>query len=138
MSDSCLEGPLSWQGAALVAGVQTSRALALGPDLVVHQLPLAGGGYVTRLFGLHDDPKQAWDSPGSTVFNRPWPDWLAGSGINPEALWEGVPAERRTLWTARLYPLSPDREESLALTLPLCAAKLRSPRACRMPGLAVP
>lgn len=122
VSDSCLEGSLSWQGAALVAGVQTAQALALGADMVVHQLPLVGGGYVTRAFGLHDDPKQLWDSPGATVFNRPWAEWLAGTGISPEALWDGVPASRRTLWTARLYPLSQDREESLALTLPLGAA----------------
>jgi fucokinase len=123
VSDSCLEGPLSWQGAALVAGVQTAQPLALGADMVVHQLPLVGGGYVTRAFGLHDDPKQLWDSPGATVFNRPWAEWLAGTGISPEALWDDVPASRRTLWTARLYPLSQEREESLALTLLLGAAE---------------
>jgi fucokinase len=122
VSDSCLEGPLSWQGAALVAGVQTTQALALGADMVVHQLPLVGGGYVTRAFGLHDDPKQRWDSPGATVFNRPWAQWLAATGISPEELWDGVAASRRTLWTARLYPLSDEREESLALTLPLGAS----------------
>ncbi len=127
VSDSCLEGPLSWQGAALVAGVQTVRPLTLGADMVLHQLPLSDGGYVSRLFGLHDDPRQAWDFPGATVFNRPWPEWLAETGISPEALWENVPAGRRTLWTARLYPSSSDREESLALTLPLAAIEFAEP-----------
>ncbi|MCU0501395.1 MAG: hypothetical protein MUC51_06455, partial [Anaerolineae bacterium] len=42
--DSHLAGPLATQGAAIIANVETSQALALGRDIVLHQLP------VSRLF----------------------------------------------------------------------------------------
>jgi fucokinase len=119
VTDSHLRAPLRWQGAALVASVLTDQPLCLPADTVLHQLPLGEGAYVTRVFGLGDDPKQAWDTPAATVFNRPWADWLEAARISPELLWPRLPATARSLWTARLYPVCAGREESLALSLPL-------------------
>ena len=116
--DSHLGGPVVCRGEALVAGVDTTQALDLADGAVMHQLPVEGG-FVTRVFGLGDDPKRGWDDAAATVMNRPWNAWLAGSGITPEALWPGVPPGERTLWNALLYPVAADREESLRLALPL-------------------
>lgn len=111
-------GPVVCRGEALVAGVDTAQTLDLADGAVAHQLPVEGG-FVTRVFGLGDDPKRTWDHAAATVMNRPWNAWLAGSGITPEALWPGVPPGERTLWNALLYPVAADREESLRLALPL-------------------
>ena len=105
---------LSWHSRIIVAGVRTARPLMVGPDTIVHQLPVAGG-YVTRILGMSDDPKQLVDSPKGTYLNRPWSAWLSGSGVSPEALWEHVSPEQWNLWNARLFPCADDREQSLAL-----------------------
>ena len=84
----------------------------------MHQLPVPQG-YVTRLFGLRDDPKLASTAAGATLLNQPWADWLAGDAELIAALWPDLDAAERTLWNARLFPVSADREQSLALALPL-------------------
>jgi hypothetical protein len=60
--DSCLRGPLSWRGAAIISNVDTAQPIELAQDAVLDQLPLEQG-FVTRIFGLHDDPKRGWISP---------------------------------------------------------------------------
>ncbi|CAG0927569.1 fucokinase [Thermoflexales bacterium] len=116
--DSCLSGSLTRHGAAIVASVNTARPIELAQDVVLDQLPLAQG-FVTRIFGLHDDPKRAWGVSGSTFMNHPWPAWLAAARLDPELLWPNVPVTERTLWNARLYPVAPTRDESLVCSLPL-------------------
>jgi len=117
--DSQVDGPLMLQGAVLLAGLCTGRPLTLGADMVVHQLPVAGDRFVTRVFGLHDDAKRPWDDPGATFMNHPWRAWLDRAGVDPETIWPGSPIAVRTLWNARLYPVVAEREDSLALSLPL-------------------
>jgi len=116
--DSRLDGPVALRGAGIIANVETSAALALDADLVLHQLPVTDG-YVSRLYGLHDDPKKPFDAPDATFLNRPWAAWLAGDAELTAALWPDLAPAERTLWNARLYPVCADRERSLALTLPL-------------------
>jgi galactokinase/mevalonate kinase-like predicted kinase len=122
--DSWLRGTLAVGGAALVTGVRAGRPIALRAGLVLHRLPIEGDGYVTRLYGLDDDPKQPWDGPAGSYLNRPWATWLAEMEVQPEVVWPGLAAEERALWNARLYPLAADGEESIALSLPLqCPAE---------------
>lgn len=117
--DSQLNGPLSCAGAAIVAGVATAQPLQLARDVVLDQLPLTDGRFVTRLFGIHDDPKRLRTDPAATCVNRPWDAWLADAGIEEADIWPaGAPAQR-SLWNAQLFPVSAERETSLALTLPL-------------------
>ncbi len=116
--DSHLSEGFSWSGAAIVANTRTAQPLALAKDVVLHQMPVVGG-FVTRIFGLHDNPKRIWDDPDATFMNRPWQVWLAEAGVTAEMLWPDAPAMERTLWNARLYPVMPDREESLELALAL-------------------
>ena len=117
--DSHVAGPLALQGTALIAGLRTKQPLVLETDVVVHQLPVADGYFVTRVFGLYDDAKRPWNDPAATFMNRPWPVWLDQAGIDPETVWPDLPIAARTLWNARLYPSVADREQSLALSLPL-------------------
>jgi len=124
LADCWLRGATAWQGPAIVAGLVTDQPLTLEGALVVHQLPVsgvanAGSGFVTRIFGLHDDPKRNWGDPGATFLNRPWTEWLTGAGIPGEVLWPQTDPEERTLWNARLYPVFTDREESLRWAMPL-------------------
>ncbi len=119
VADSRLAGPLAWRGPAIIAGVHTDQPLDLAPNIVLDQWPLAGGRYVTRLFGITDDPKRAWADPAATFANRPWSAWLAAAGLAAEALWPDAPPAERTLWHARLFPALADREASLRLALPL-------------------
>jgi fucokinase len=112
--DSRLGGALTWQGAAIIANVDTAQSIGLAENVVVDQLPLADG-FVTRLFGLHDDPKK----PDGTYLNRPWNDWLAAARIDPELVWPDLPRAARTLWSAHLFPLAATRDESLRLSLAL-------------------
>jgi len=116
--DSRLRGPCAWQGAAILANLDTTQPVTLAKDTVVHQLPVENG-FVTRVFGLHDDPKRVWNASNATFMNRPWAEWLGETGIAAELLWPNVPPEARTLWNAYLYPLAPSRDESLVLSLPL-------------------
>ncbi len=132
--DSRLAGPLLLEGAAIVANVETARSLHLAPGTVLHQLPVPGG-HVTRLFGLHDDPKLAVADPGATILNRPWAEWLGGDKELVAALWPGVEPAERTLWNARLHPVAPDREQCLELALPLMDV-LRAPPGWRSQWLA--
>lgn len=116
--DSRLRGALHWRGAALIANTLSDRDLELGENMVVHQLPI-DGGYVTRIFGLNDDPKRRLDHPAATFCNQPWPDWLSAAHVDAAALWPDTPSEARSLWTARLFPFAIDRDDSLRLALPL-------------------
>lgn len=116
--DSRLRGALHWRGAAFIANTITDRDLDLGEDTVIHQLPI-DGGYVTRVFGLNDDPKRDVDHPAATFCNQPWPDWFSAADVAPAALWPDAPSGARSLWTAKLFPFAIDRDDSLRLALPL-------------------
>ena len=121
LMDSRLGAAATFDGAAIVAGVQTGTPLHVAPDTILHQMPLVGGGFVTRVFGLSDDPKKHWDARGATFMNHAWERWLVEAGVTPEQVWPHVTPNQRTLWNARLYPIAAEREESLRLALPLQA-----------------
>ncbi|MDQ1301825.1 MAG: fucokinase / fucose-phosphate guanylyltransferase, partial [Chloroflexota bacterium] len=134
--DSRLAGPLALRGAGIIANVETAAALALDSDLVLHQLPVAGG-YVSRIYGLYDDPKLPLADTAATFLNQPWPVWLAGDAELSAALWPDLAPPERTLWNARLYPVCADREGSLALALPL-QDRVAAPAGWRATWLAAP
>ena len=124
--DAHLETRLETAEGCLLANVSTERSsLALGASLVLDQLPLrAQSGYVTRLFGVMDDPKRSL-AEGGTFLNLPWADWLAAGHLTREDLWpqaEGL--SPCTLWDAKLYPVCAAREESLDLVLWMQSPKM--------------
>ncbi|MCL5997268.1 MAG: hypothetical protein M1546_14615 [Chloroflexi bacterium] len=115
--DSQIAGPLAWQGGALIANVRTAQPLSLEADSVIHQVLYPEERFVTRIYGLRDDPKRPWDSPTGTFMNIAWADWLNQATLDPSVLWPGIPSAARTLWNARLYPVCANRDESLRLSL---------------------
>ena len=118
--DSRISGALRWRGAALLANVCSSAPIELGANVVVHQLPLQDG-YVTRVYGLADDPKKSAGSPQGAFMGRPWSQWCECMSIAPQELWPDIPEDRRSLWNAKLYPICPAREDSLRMIMPLQA-----------------
>jgi fucokinase len=74
-------------------------------DAVVHQVPVAlpdgWRGVVIRVYGVEDDPKL---TAGATWFGRPITEALEALGLDPEAVWPGLPPETRSLWNALLFP----------------------------------
>jgi fucokinase len=118
ISDAHLSGSLSAAGPALVSGVISTQPLTLVPDTVIHQLPV-DDGFVTRIYGLGDDPKHIIGDPAATFMNLPWNEWLRAAEVDADLLWPGVPQHKRTLWNAQLYPVTRGRQESVGLSLPL-------------------
>ena len=70
--------------------------------VVVHQVPVAlpdeWRAVVVRVYGVDDDPKS------NLWFGRPMNEQLARRGIDPEAVWPGIPERERILWNAELFP----------------------------------
>ncbi len=118
-TDSAADGPVRLGAGSLLANVVVGEGgLAVEDGVVIHQLPLReSDGWVTRIYGCDDDPKQAVGD-GGTFFSQPWGDWLRRAGLVPADLWPASsdPA-LRTLWEARLYPACAEREESLRAVL---------------------
>jgi len=107
----------------LLSHVWTAHPITLGAGVVVHQLPVVAAedskqqGFVSRVYGIEDDPKRHFEDPAATFLNRPWAEWLREAALRPEQIWGKANAEERSLWTAQLFPLAATREESLALSL---------------------
>ena len=113
-----VEGPT---GGILLSHVVTEReALTLREGVVLDQLPLQdapGDAWVTRLYGVADDPKRTV-AEGGTFLGRPWAAWLADAGLAFTDLWpDASDPAACTLWEARLYPPCADREASLDAVL---------------------
>ena len=122
VSDSLIENSLQWQGRCLLANLHTQHALNLAPDIAIHQLPIENkneNGFVTRIFGLDDDAKRPYSDATATIFNLSWSTWLKRIHLSPDEIWPDLPQSDWTLWQAKLYPLSPNREDSLRLSLGL-------------------
>ncbi len=123
VEDSVLLGRAHLGAGCLAAGLEVGPedAFTLGPNLAVHVLPVllperGEPGFVTRLYGVLDNPKHAASAPGATLLNQPFGLWLTAAGIPPETLWPGLEPADRTLWNARLYAVAPTAAESLALS----------------------
>ena len=128
--DSRLLGPLSWQGAALIANVDTAQPIELAQDVVRRSTAdrrMASSRASLACAMIPNDPSR-------TFLGSAWADWLAAAHIDPEIIWPDVPPAARTLWNAHLYPLAATRDESLALSLPLQDPGTRSGGVAREVG----
>jgi len=87
--------------------------LDIPENTVVHQVqvadPSSGSGSVIRVYGVEDDPKALIDA-GALWFGRPMVAHLQSLAIFPDDIWPGLPAGQRSLWNARLFPLSSPSE----------------------------
>ena len=117
--DSSVEGQLSMGEDSMLAGTVTQRtSLSVASRVVVHQLPLEEArGFVTRVYGVGDDPRLSVES-GGTFLGRPWTEWLAEGTFSRQDLWPRCDdLSQCDLWSAQLYPVCRDREASLGASL---------------------
>ena len=118
--DSRLRAAATFDGAAIIAGVQPGAAFARGaghrPAPDARRRRSVRGPRVSPWAMI---PSSRRDAPGTTFMNQAWEQWLAEAGVTPEQVWPHVTPHQRTSWNARLYPVAADREESLRLALPL-------------------
>ena len=86
------------------------EAIESAADTVIHQVPvlLPDGrrGVVIRTYGVEDDPKAPAEGGGATWFGRPMLEEFERLGLPPESVWGDTPAAERTLWNARLFPVT--------------------------------
>jgi fucokinase len=101
-----LSGPVYASRGAILHGLTLlDGAVEVPEDTVVHQLPVevAGeGGWVIRVYGVEDDPKQVLES--ASWFNRPILETLERLGLSREEVWNS--SDTPTLWNAALFPVT--------------------------------
>lgn len=82
-------------------------------NIVLHGLRLESGGYVVRVYGVFDNPKDC-----GTFLNTTLADFMNKNGISESELWENGD---HSLWLAKLYPVCETASEAVLAALNICA-----------------
>ncbi len=98
---------------AVVSQVTSDESFALPDDTVLFQVPIRSSGHanstettVSVHCGTSDDFKGLFHEGKCLFLNTPIDVWLRRHKIQPDAIWQGQQNDRRTLWNARLFPIS--------------------------------
>jgi len=83
--------------------------ITIPPHTVLHGLPLKGGKYVVRIFGVRDDPKILC-SEGASFLTSSLSAIADGLCVSPDIIWDANP---HNLWNARLYCVCANMEAAL-------------------------
>jgi fucokinase len=113
--ECCLSQPVGGGSGSVLHGLDgIPEAIEPAADTVLHQVPvqLPDGrkGVVIRAYGVQDDPKAPAGAGGATWFGRPMLEEFERLGLPAESVWGGIPAAERTLWNARLFPVTTAEE----------------------------
>ncbi len=104
---------------SIVSGMYLER-VTLPSGMVFHTLVLPGECYVTRVYGVQDNPKGSLqaDSPwmGTTISRL-----MDNYDITPEDIWGREGKQPFYLWDAKLYTVESDRTSSIKSALKLCS-----------------
>ena len=96
-------------GAGSIVSNLKLRGIKVPEEIVLHGLPLQSGKFVTRVYGVLDNPKEA--NYFGTSLQKLMADW----GVAETELWDdGKPKD---LWNAKLFPVCHSMEESLEWAL---------------------
>lgn len=120
IEDSLLDGTITIEEGAVVSNVISETGeYIVRRNIVFDQTPIKGSSeqYVSRLYGVYDNPKLSVDNPASTFLNELWDVFFESNRITADDLWQGQKNSERSLWTAKLFPLSSSREESITGTV---------------------
>jgi fucokinase len=127
-------GPRCVIGAGCVVSQATAvaRPLRLANDRLFFQTPVhrdGGIACIQVICGVEDDFKGRYDQGKCIYLNRPIELWLTRNHIKPADLWKGIAPDQQTLWTARLFPATAQRDAaalaaSLASDEPASAAQV--------------
>lgn len=84
--------------------------------VVLHGLALANGQYVTRVYGVQDNPKKTLEEKAEFMDIK-LSDFLTINGLSVKDIWS---EQEHNLWFANLYPVCENQEESVDWALLLC------------------
>ena len=98
LEDSIVNGSVG--SGSILSGVEIDGQ-TIPENVVLHTLQQTDGNYVTRIYGVTDNPKS------DSVF-------LFGEEMNFGDVWDG---EEKHLWEAKIYPVCATRSESIAAAI---------------------
>lgn len=111
--EDCNIGQGVWVGAgSVLSNLELSNA-QIPADVVLHGLQLKKGKYVTRIYGVLDNPKGTLEK-NTSFLGTTLQEFLKTNHLKPESVW---PDEEHYLWFANLYPVCTTREESIQWAL---------------------
>ncbi|HJA91994.1 MAG TPA: bifunctional fucokinase/L-fucose-1-P-guanylyltransferase [Candidatus Eisenbergiella merdipullorum] len=101
---------------SIISGVKL-KSVTVPDGVVLHGLKLLDGRYVTRIYGVEDNPKGTLEgqSGGAHFLGSTLNVFLSENGLTMQEIWEE--GQEHSLWNARLYPVSADMEESVRYAL---------------------
>ena len=100
---------------SVISGVKLKNT-TVPEGVVLHGLKLLDGRYVTRIYGVDDNPKGRLENAEDARFlGSTLKDFLASNGISVSELWEE--GQEHSLWCALLYPAAASMEESVRFAL---------------------
>lgn len=85
-------------------------------DVVMHALMLTDGRFITRVYGVEDNPKMTYEKK-APFLGTTLPEFLEKNGLGKEELWKD---EEEYLWFAELYPVCDTMGEAVNMGLLLC------------------
>lgn len=118
IEDSCIGNGVVVESGSIVSGMSLEQ-VELPADMVFHTLALPEGRYVTRVYGVQDNPKGTYDA------DSPWMGtsirkMLDNYNIPAEKLWNQDGQKPFYLWDAKLYTVEHDRKSSVDSASLLC------------------
>lgn len=132
---SVVEHSILCPGCRIGAGSVVSQVVAdlkpfdLPDELLLFQAPVRGDdgkiAFVQVVCGVDDDFKGVHADGKCLYLNHPIDEWLSRCGISPNEIWPGIPAGKRTLWTAKLFMATQHRDKAQA-ALGLVPDKMRA------------
>lgn len=120
---SLLRGPCRIGAGSVVSQtVVLGKPIDLPDDLLFFQAPVVDARgqrlCVHVLCGVDDDFKGSMAAGRCLYLNRPIEQFLLRHRLTPHDVWGALPVDRQTLWNARLFPATDDRDRAhLALWL---------------------
>lgn len=98
---------------AVVSQVTSDESFTLPDDTVLFHVPIRTSDHnspspavVSVHCGASDDFKGIFGDGKCLFLNAPIQHWLKRHTISADSIWSGQPKDKRTLWTARLFPAS--------------------------------
>jgi fucokinase len=91
----------------------TQSKLTLPPQTLLFQVPVTGLNGLSTVqvaCGTSDDFKGAFADKQCRFMNASIDVFLDRHALIPDDLWPGIPARKRTLWNARLFPVTAARD----------------------------
>jgi len=118
---SILAGPARIGRGCVVSQVVATRSpLHLDDQRLLFQVPVRDPSgrllFVQVCCGVEDDFKGLFHDGKCLFLNEPIEQWMRRTGVTARDVWPNVPPEKRTLWTARLFPATPSRDAAHVVT----------------------